>query len=143
MKSISAIILLFGIMLVSCGKATKGNKSETKSNLRWVYLVAQTAMQTDTTEFFLYGQIKTAIAEDLMGNQKSSGVFHIEKLRYYNDDDLLEIYEDEKDEGLFIFRIQDVRRIELLKKDPVLSMDEEELSEKSLKYKKKELKNIK
>ncbi|MFT5582330.1 MAG: hypothetical protein ACI9G9_001595, partial [Psychromonas sp.] len=109
MKSISAIILLSGIMLISCGKATKGSESETKSNLRWVYLVAQTAMQTDTTEFFLYGQIKTAIAEDLMGNQKSSGVFHIEKLRYYNDDDLLEIYEDEKDEGLFIFRIQDVR----------------------------------
>lgn len=130
-------------MLISCGKATKGSESETKSNLRWVYLVAQTAMQTDTTEFFLYGQIKTAIAEDLMGNQKSSGVFHIEKLRYYNDDDLLEIYEDEKDEGLFIFRIQDVRRVELLKKDPVLSMDEEELSEKSLKYKKKALKNIK
>jgi hypothetical protein len=130
-------------MLISCGKSTKGSESETKSNLRWVYLVAQTAMQTDTTEFFLYGQIKTAIAQDLMENQKSSGVFHIEKLRYYNDDDLLEIYEDEKDEGLFIFRIQDVRRVELLKKDPVLSMDEEELSEKSLKYKKKALKNIK
>ena len=54
-------------------------------------------------------------------------------IRYWNDDDLLQIYEDDDDFGYKIFRISDIQYITSFKKDPIYNLDLEKLHESAKK----------
>jgi len=68
------------------------------------------------------------------GNE--TGHFTLKDIRYLNNDDLLELYEDEFTTGDLIFRVQDIARIQLLKKDPIYYYDIKELSANALRLSK-------
>lgn len=60
-------------------------------------------------------------------------MFTLSNIRYWNDNNLLELYEDDKLEGDLIFKIQDIEEVILYKDDPINLFKLEELHESAKK----------
>ena len=103
----------------------------------WVFLELEKQMKNDTNDFYLYGEIKQTILNTINKNESSKGIFQLSNIRYINDQDLLQIYEDKSDKGIYLFRIEDIQTVRLLKADPILTFNDNELHEVSLNFKKR------
>ena len=132
LKLIALVILSFG----SCDLIELDSKTKEK---QWVYIELSTISKTDTTDYFLYGQINKSIINKI-DNDDSEGLFLISKARFMNDDKMLELYEDEEYSGELVFKIQDIEEIKLFNDDPVQLFNINELHEsaKKLRTKKEE-----
>lgn len=84
---------------------------------------------TDSTDYFYFGQINKSLISEIDSNENKKGLFTLSNIRYWNDNELLELYEDEKLKGSVIFKIQDIEEITLYKDDPIYLFDLEELHE--------------
>lgn len=126
------LLIVLSIFLSSClnGKYDVGKKDAKV----WVYMEIETILKKDTSQNYIYGQIKKSILDEMRNNPKASGIFFVDNTRYINDDDLLEIYADEKDTGELAFRLEDIKTLDVLKKDPIRTFDKEQLHESSIKY---------
>ena len=110
------------------------NKRQNTHLKEWAYFEIQSIAKKDTTNSFVYGQVNKDIIDRIKGNSKTKGLFVVENARYINTDDLLQVYEDEVDKGVLVYRIEHIQSIELFKKDPILFFDKKRLHKSSLKY---------
>lgn len=129
------LILIF--CLTSCGFLNE-NPAE-QIDKQWVYVELTTKSKTDTTDYFYFGQIKKSIVDNIDLNDEPVGLFTLSDIRYWNTDDLIELYEDEKLTGDKIFKIEDIKEVTLYKDDPIYLYDLKDLhkSAKRLRIKKK------
>lgn len=118
-------IITLTILLSSCGFNTQ--RSSKAKGKQWVYIELTTVTTSDTTNYYYYGQVKKSLIRDIDSNAGLTGLFTLSNIRYWNDNDLLEIYEDEDLEGSIVFSIQDIKEIVLYKVDPVYSFEIDEL----------------
>jgi len=125
------LLVLCTILFFSC-LDSKYDTSKKESKI-WVYLEIETVIKKDTTPTYIYGQIKKSILQKMQNDPNASGVFFVDNTRFINDDDLLQVYADRKDTGLLGFRIEEIKTIDVLKKDPIRTFDENELHESSKK----------
>ncbi|MEQ6124151.1 hypothetical protein AAON49_08135 [Pseudotenacibaculum sp. MALMAid0570] len=126
------ILVLLGSVMYSCLSST-----EDSFDRDWVYLEIETVMKSDTSNSFIYGQMKKSIVERMKKNEKAKGIFFIENARYINNDDKLQIYEDVNDKGTLAYRIEHIQKIEFYKKDPVFLFDKDQLHISAIKHLKK------
>ena len=128
--SIITLILFF------CSCSTFVNQEELKpENKKWVYLEILNIMKGDSTNYYLYGKINNSILTKINKNEKSSGLFKFSEIRFINDDDLFEIYEDENDSGDLYFRIENIKKISVYKRDPIYTFKDNKLHKSTLKIK--------
>lgn len=127
--------VILSIALASCDSFSYQNKNayHSRQNKIWVYVEVEKTMLKDTTNHFLYGQINESVLQKIDNNPAADGLFILSDIRYWNDDNLLQIYEDEKDKDFKVFRIQDIQYITSFQKDPVLQFEVNELHETALK----------
>ena len=118
-------IFTLSTWLISCGPLDE--KSPKGQEKQWVYIELVTESQRDTTDYFYFGQIKKSLIDGINSNEDKNGLFTLSNIRLWNDDDLLEIYEDEKVDGNKVFKIQDIQEITLYKDDPINLFDLKEL----------------
>jgi hypothetical protein len=135
---IISLLVLLSLLLTSCHNSTPPEEQpipETDTYNQWVYITIETVVTRDTTTYFYYGKINDQVINRLnKGNE--TGHFTLKDIRYLNNDDLLEIYEDEFSTGDVIFKVKDIARIQLLKKDPIYYYDIKELSANALRLSK-------
>lgn len=91
----------------------------------------------DTSDYFYYGQINESVIEEINSDESKTGLFILSNIRYWDDNDLLQVYENNKFSGNKIFRIQAIQHLILFKDDPINLFDTTELHETA-----KELRNI-
>ena len=129
------IVLTISLLIfaVSCDSNEYLNENPTEKS--WVFLELEKQMKNDTSDFYLYGEVNQSILDKINKNESSIGIFKLSNIRYINDKDLLQIYEDESDRGAYLFRIEDIQTLRLLKADPILTFNEAELHEQSLDFK--------
>ena len=134
MKKNIALIhcLVFILLCTSCFDSKYGSSSSDKKV--WVYLEIETIMKKDTTNSYVYGEIKKSIIDKIERNENTRGLFFIDNVRYINDDDLLQIYEDRNDKGILGYRIEHITKMEMFKKDPILFFEKKKLDESSLRH---------
>ena len=118
-------IITLSTFLSSCGFNTQ--RTSDKKGKQWVYIELTTVTKSDTTNYYYYGQVKKALLHDIDSNPGLSGLFTLSNIRYWNDNDLLEVYEDEDLEGSIVFSIRDIKEIVLYKVDPVYTFEIDEL----------------
>ncbi|MGV6830864.1 MAG: hypothetical protein ACWA5P_04765 [bacterium] len=118
------IMIILTLSFISCN-ITENNDTEKQ----WVYIEINTVSKTDSTDYFLYGQINKSILKKINKNENTNGLFILSNTRFTNDDNLLEIYEDELLSGKLVFRIQDIEEIKFYNDDPVLLFNIDELHE--------------
>ena len=133
------IILISSLTLSTCFTSCNNlnNEINKEPQKEWVYIELVTTSPRDTTDYFYFGQMKKSIINSINANEEKKGLFTLTNIRLWNDDDLLELYEDEKLKGTIIFKIQDIQEVTIYKDDPINLYDLEKLHESSLKYRTK------
>ena len=119
-------ISTLSLLLFSCDFIDRENKNLEK---QWVYIELITESKSDTTEYFYFGQINKSILNKIESENIENAHFRLSNIRYWNDDHLLELYEDEDLVGELIFRLKDIEEITLYKDDPIKLFDKDELHE--------------
>tara|TARA_R110002012_G_scaffold321930_1_gene552457 strand:- start:37481 stop:37909 length:429 start_codon:yes stop_codon:yes gene_type:complete len=126
----SIFIFLLTLSLSSC-KFTN-EKPIVEPERQWVYIELVTQSKKDTTDYFYYGQIKKSLIKEIDLHEDKKGLFMLSNVRYINDDDLLQLYEDSNLDGNLMFKIQDIEEVVLYKDDPVNFFDTKELHESAI-----------
>lgn len=128
-KAFIILLLTAGIVCLTVLFITSKNKTEDSEtgNKVWVYIELQTKLKRDTSDYYLYGQVKESVIHKIDQNSDAKGLFILYDMRYWTPNDLIQFYKDEEDAGYKIFRIQDIVVISPLQEDPIFLYDEEDL----------------
>jgi hypothetical protein len=127
------ILSLSITILSSCMNNTVVDNSTKETT--WVYVESSKIIKKDTTNYYLYGQMKSSLLEKINSKEDTDGIFQITKVRFINDDDLIEIYEDNDQLGSLYFRIQNINYLSIYKRDPIFSFEDKDLHETAKKVK--------
>lgn len=127
---ITLSLLIFGCKI---SDFSNNNSTEQTDDKIWVYLEIKKILPRDTSDFYFYGQINKTIVDKINKNPKIDGLFILSDIRYWNDDDLLQVYEDNKDNGYKIFRISDIQYLTSYKTDPIFNIELNQLHESAKK----------
>lgn len=128
------VMLLIAFIFAGCDfslNSVKDNQSK-----QWVFMKIQSHMLRDSIEYFYYGQVDKSVIDRINRND-CSGFVMLSNIRYINDSDKIEIYEDDTDWGSRIYRIKNVVQIDILKQDPILTSKIEDLAPNAKEFKKK------
>jgi hypothetical protein len=128
MKNKTSIIFLFFLVFSlfnSCGELVKIT-AQKKQKSSWVYLELETILKKDTTISYLYGKVNTSILDKLEDKNKNE-IFKISEIRYFNDDDLFQLYKDDDESGILFYRVESIKKISVYERDPIYSFTKEDL----------------
>ncbi len=96
----------------------------------WVFTQFNVPEEKDVIESYWYfGEVSQKIYTDISTNKISGGFITLKDAKYWGDDDKVYAYADEESVGDLVFRIEDVRKIELLKDEPEVHSDKKGESE--------------
>jgi len=123
-------ILTLTLLISSCDIQEKTPEIQGK---QWVYVELITQSKKDTSDYFYYGQIKKSVLERINTDSSAEGLFVLSSVRFTNDDQELELYENDKVGSTLMFRIQDIEEITFYKDDPVYLFEMDELHESAKK----------
>lgn len=103
----------------------------------WVYVELKVELVRDTSDYYYFGQINKSILDKIDKNSSANGLFKLSNIRFWNNDDLLQVYEDDDQPGFRMFKIQDISTLKAYTKDPIFLYENEELdlSAKKLRFK--------
>ena len=96
----------------------------------WVF--AQINIPEDNDEvadYYYYGRIKKDIYDLIIDGQLKNGFILFRDIRYWNNDDEVEKFEDEAYAGDATFRIEHMVKIDLIKGDPFILENTKEVPE--------------
>lgn len=127
------VLFLFALIFLCFSCFNSKYDVQTTEKKEWVYMEILTTMKKDTSTNYVYGQVKKSIIDKIRNDESAKGLFFVENLRYFNDDDLFQVYEDKNDKGILVYRIENIQKIEFYKKDPILVYKKEQLHESALK----------
>lgn len=125
---ILSFYLLLAFTLLSCDFGSDKQKEK-----QWVFAEIVTESKTDTTEYFYFGQMNKSVIDEIDNDLDRKGMFKLSNVRLWNNDNLLETYEDEQLSGDLLFKIEDVEELTLYKDDPIYFYDKDRLHESALK----------
>lgn len=117
------------LLLAACSEVPTGMISKDRT---WVYVELETVTFDDTTNYYYFGQMKQDLLESFDKVQELKGLFTLTNVRYYGDNDIVTLYSDERDKGLLIFKIDDIVKIDVLNRDPMLDNEQDVSPEKPL-----------
>lgn len=118
------LLLTAFFLLLGCDFAPK-TKSNSKEK-QWVSITLESVLHSDTSDYYYFGQVSKSLFDDLEKNNLT-GFFSLDNIRYVNDSNQLEVYEDSLFWGNRFFKKKDIERIERIKKDPVYTYNFEDL----------------
>ncbi len=121
--------LLMVILLTLLWGCDLENTKTAKSDGVWVFLTLRYESNDGFQFNYYYGEMNKKLYNKIANNLITKGFFKLNKVRYWNNDDKLELYADDVYSGNMVFRIEDIRKLNELKDDPVLTNIYEELSE--------------
>ncbi len=121
--------LLIVILLTLLWGCDLENTKTAKSDGVWVFLTLRYESNDGFQFNYYYGEMNKKLYNKIASNLITKGFFKLNKVRYWNNDDKLELYADDVYSGNMVFRIEDIRKLNELNDDPVLTNIYEELSE--------------
>jgi hypothetical protein len=70
-------------------------------------------------DYYYFGLVSENLYKKIKTHEIKDGLVFMEKVKYWNTEDIIESYADEIYSDEMAFRIEDIVRIELVKKEPV------------------------
>jgi hypothetical protein len=128
------LVLLVIILLSACNLEDKifPKQGFTEGEKIWTFIQYHVpGKEGDIEDYYYFGLVNKILYEKIKNHEIKDGLIFMEKVKYWNTEDVIESYEDEIYSGEMAFRIEDIVRIELVKKEPVdgFTYDSEDLIE--------------
>lgn len=119
------VILCFALafMLSACEPMKMSARSyENCQNTLWVYIEIQSNGNESDYRYFLFGEMKESLLNDISNNVIESGFFMLSSVKYYDNNNLVANYADDEYTGNMVFRIEDIQMIKKMKKAPQIGL---------------------
>jgi hypothetical protein len=121
--SILIILFLSGCNLDEA-HAIKDNASNKKV---WVFIQFNIPLKNDELEdYYYYGKVSQPLYERIKTNKIKAGFILLDDVKYWGKDNLIYDYADGENEGELVFRIEDIRKMELVRKKPIAGKGREQ-----------------
>ena len=121
--------LMSVLLLAGCG-ADQELQSIERGNLEpsvWVFAQINVPAEEDELEsYYYFARVSRALYDDVSQNKLEQGFALLREVHYWDNDDRIRAYRDEADEGELVFRIEDIRKLTLLRRGPVVGLDSTE-----------------
>ena len=99
----------------------------------WTFIEYQVPDKQGVIEdYYYFGRVDKDLYEKIKIHEVKDGLIFMEKVRYWNTENVIESYEDELYSDEMAFRIEDIVKFELVKKEPVVGFkyeDDDDLNE--------------
>ena len=126
------IILCFSIvvLLSACDPMKMSANSYENSHKKiWTYVEIESNGESSDYRYFLFGEMKENLFNDISNNVVESGFFMLESVKYYDRNNLVTNYSDNLYTGNLVFRIEDIQIIKKMKKAPPIGIGADEATE--------------
>ena len=119
LSKLKYFVMLTILILVFESCITKDSEIFSKHhNNLWVLLTIRYEENEGFQFYYYFGTFSENLYEKITNNKINHGFIQLDSLRYWGDNKIY-VYEDEQDKGTIVFRIEDIRKIELIKDDPL------------------------
>lgn len=98
----------------------------------WIFATFNIGAVGDATYYHYFGAVRESLYQRIRDNEINSGFITLQDVRYWNDNDLIQAYEDDQDTGVLTFRIEQLVKLELEKGDPVNTYPAEQVAPESM-----------
>jgi hypothetical protein len=132
MKSIKLLLLASLLVFTGCDAEDTFTtiKQSIDEDTIWVFAQINIPVEDDKIEdYYYYGRIKNDIYDLMVDGQLKDGFILFRDIRYWNDDNKVEKFENEADAGDITFRIEHIVKIDLSKGDPFILENSKEAPE--------------
>lgn len=127
----------FGLILTALaisGCNIESESSAFQANLTqpklWTFIQFNVPEEDGKSEdYYYYGNISKNLYEKISANELESGFLLMEDVKYWGNDDIIHDYRDSENSGDLVFRIEDIKRISRLNKEPETGKGSEQFSE--------------
>ncbi|WP_133406380.1 membrane lipoprotein lipid attachment site-containing protein [Parashewanella tropica] len=129
-KLIIALCTLFLVTACNFESEVKSIQAASASEKMWAYIefsVPQTKGKNQP--YFYYAEISKQAFQKISNNDTPTGFILLEKVKYWNNDDLIEAYKDKENTGDLAFRIEHIIRINPINFEPVVGQGYEQFEE--------------
>lgn len=133
MKTMLAL-LMSSIALAGCGLTNDVSSLANASNGKSIWVWAQFNVPIKKSEFetyYYYGRIPKGLFNKISNNEIDSGFILLKDVRYWGNDDLVHAFKDRQNTGGVLFRIEDLRRLELIANEPIVGRGNEQYEDAS------------
>ena len=110
------------LLLSNCSVGEEIDALQANSDVRKVWIFTQINVANEGGEldsYYYYGRMSKQLYARIKDNKITRGFLLLEEVRYYSSkDDKIHPYKDDEESGELVFRIEDIKRIQLLAKPP-------------------------
>ena len=103
----------------------------------WIFAQVNVPKEDNTIEdYYYFAQINESLYKKIKNHQIKQGFIVFQNIRYWTNDDTIKSIGDEIYDDEMVFRIEDIRKIDLVKKEPRIGFrygqqQEEQVTEKT------------
>ncbi len=96
----------------------------------WVFAQFNVPEENDKIDsYYYYGKMSYKLYKSISNNKIHQGFIYLDDVKYWGNDDLIHNYADGEHEGDLVFRIEDIRRLKLVKTAPKAGLGSEQFEE--------------
>jgi uncharacterized protein YcfL len=96
----------------------------------WVFVQYNVPQKGNGFEdYYFYGKVSEQLYNRIKHNKIQSGFILMQEVMYWGNDDLIHDYEDGENESDIVFRIEDIKKIDLVKRKPTAGKGSEQFKE--------------
>ena len=118
------------VLLSACDQMTMSAKSYENSHKKiWTYVEIESKGESSDYRYFLFGEMKENLFNDISNNVIESGFFMLASVKYYDNNNVVANYSDDLYTGNMVFRIEDIQMIKKMKKAPLIGIGANEATE--------------
>jgi hypothetical protein len=115
---------ILGLMLIMVSACKVGNEIEALKEVQdsqkiWVFAQLNVPQENNKIEdYYYFAQINESLYKKIKNQKIKEGFIVFQKTRYWSKDDVIKSIADEMYSDEMLFRIEDIRKIDLVKKEP-------------------------
>lgn len=128
MKKALALLAL-SMALVGCGLSNEVRSltSGSSGNLIWIWAHVNVPIEKNEIDsYYYFGRVPQNLFNKISENEINSGFILFRDVRYWGKDDLIHAFKDRQNTGDILFRIEDLRKVELVANEPVVGRGNEQ-----------------
>ncbi|MCJ8169480.1 hypothetical protein [Atopomonas sediminilitoris] len=125
-------LLLAAALLSACDKPAEELRAplaDAAPKQLWAFIHFNVPSETGMDSYYYYGRIAQPLYRLIKNNRAQRGFITLEEVRYWGNDDKIHAYADRENTGEVVFRIEDIKQIELIANAPQVGLGYEQYRE--------------
>ena len=115
------IVFLFGCNLDDEVFAANQSTAISEGKKIWAFIQYNLPQEDGKLEdYYYFGLINEVLYKKMISHEVKNGLIKMESVRYWDNDDVIQSIEDEIYSDELVFQIEDIRKIDLVKNEPVI-----------------------